>query len=296
MEASNHSKMSVPLGLFIAVLSFAWASIFVRWCGETPALIIAFYRMFWSTLLFSTWYFVKFRKQKPLTGLSFRDKKLIFVSGFFLALHFFTWIASLKFTTIAHSLILESTHPVFALLLSPLLLKEKGTLRSGIAVLITFVGILLIGGQDLGFRPQQLIGDILAIVSALFVTLYMFIARAMRQKIELIPYLTYVYAGAALILLIFNLLVSNPLIDYPLKVHFIMLLLALIPTGIGHSLINWAARHTEVYRVNLAILGEPILASVLAYFFFAEVPYGLFWIGASLIVAGIILALTERRG
>ena len=73
-----------------------------------------------------------------------------------------------------------------------------------------------------------------------------------------------------------------------------MLLLALVPTGIGHSLINWAARKVQVYKVNFIILGEPIIASILAYFIFSEKPYGLFYLGAAFIIPGIALALLDR--
>lgn len=298
-------------GLFIAVLAVSWASIFIRWCGDTPSLIISFYRMLWSSLLFALLYLPRKAERRKFPKLSQRQRWLIFAAGFLLALHFVTWIASLKLTTIAHSLTLASTHPVFAVLLSPLLLKEKAGWRSIAAVLCTFVGILVIGGQDLAFSSDvplqeyvfsqqflggQLFGDLLAVASALFVTLYLFIARHLRSHIDLVFYLALVYGAAALILLIFNLAAGYSLVNYPLRVHLFMLLLALIPTGVGHSLLNWAARRIEAYKVSLAVLGEPVLASIMAYFFFSEVPYGWFYAGAVFILLGIVLAMSERRG
>jgi len=297
-------------GLFIAVLAVSWASIFIRWCGDTPSLVISFYRMLWSSLLFALLYLPRKAERRKFPKLSKRQRWFIFAAGFLLALHFVTWIASLKLTTIAHSLTLESTHPVFAVLLSPLLLKEKAGWRSIVAVLCTFVGILVIGGQDLAFSSDapfheyifsqqflggQLFGDLLAVASALFVTLYLFIARHLRSNIDLIFYLALVYGAAALILLVFNLAAGHSLINYPLRVHLFMLLLALIPTGVGHSLLNWAARRIEAYKVSLTALGEPVLASIMAYLFFGEVPYGWFYAGALFILLGIFLAMSERR-
>ncbi len=299
------------LGLFIAVLAVSWASIFIRWCEDAPALIIAFYRMLWSSLLFVAWSFRQPGARRSLAGLSARERGLILAAGFLLALHFAAWIASLKLTTIAHSLTLESTHPVFAVLLSPFLLKEKAGWRSVAAVLFTLAGIIIIGGQDVAiaagqslqeyffsgqFLEGRLYGDLLAVASALFLTLYLFIARYLRSRIDLVFYLALVYGAAALILLLFSLAAGHPLLDYPLRVHIFMLLLALIPTGVGHSLLNWAARRIEAYKVSLAVLGEPVLASIMAYFFFGETPYGWFYAGAGFILAGIVLAMGERRG
>lgn len=266
--------------------------------------------MLWSSLLFALLYLPRRAERRKFTGLSSRQRWLIFAAGFLLALHFVTWIASLKLTTVAHSLTLESTHPVFAVLLSPFLLKEKAGWRSLVAVLFTLVGILVIGGQDLTFSSDAsfqeyvisrqflsspLFGDLLAVASALFVTLYLFIARYLRSNIDLVFYLALVYGAAALILLISNLVAGYSLLNYPLRVHLFMLLLALIPTGVGHSLLNWAARRIEAYKVSLTVLGEPVLASIMAYLFFGEAPYGWFYAGAVFIVLGIVLAMLEHN-
>jgi len=287
--------MATKLGLVVAVLAVSWASILVRWSGETPALVIAGYRMFWSAALFSL-IFWKNREKYPGQALNFRKNYLLtLTAGLFLALHFATWIASLKFTTVAHSLIIESTQPVFAVLLSPFLLKEKAGWRTLISVFLAAVGIVIIAGQDLDFQGQEFWGDLLALISALCITLYIFIARGLRHRMSFIPYLAAVYFSAFLALLIFNLVAGSALFAYSWKVHLVMFLLALVPTGIGHTLINWTARRMEVYKVNIALLGEPVLASVMAYYFFGEKPYGLFYAGAIFIVAGIFLALTETR-
>jgi drug/metabolite transporter (DMT)-like permease len=286
--------MSAFTTLLIAVFAVSWASIFIRWSGDTPALVISFYRMFWSTLLFLFYQLGFKRTPLGLKKLSRRSKTLMIVAGGFLALHFYTWIASVQLTLISHSLILESTHPVFALILSPFLLKERGSWKSVLAVVLTLAGISVIAGQDFSFAGGKFRGDVLAVLSALFVTFYIFIARSQREKVNFIPYLIAVYACAAFVLLVLVVAAGYSLVDYPLKVHGVMLLLALIPTGIGHSLINLAARKIEAYKVNFAILGEPLLASIMAFIIFSEKPYGLFFIGAGFIVLGIIVALTEN--
>jgi len=132
------------------------------------------------------------------------------------------------------------------------------------------------------------------VAGALFVALYILIARYQRENIQLIPYLIAVYGFAALSLLILIFLFGYPLFQYSIKIHIMMILLAVIPTGVGHSLINWAARKMEIYKVNFSILGEPIIASILAYIIFNEKPYGYFYLGAGLIILGIVLALLDR--
>lgn len=286
--------MPAYAGLLVAVFAVSWASIFIRWCGDTPALVISFYRMLWSTLILLGYQLMKDPRLLLPNKLSRQSRNLIILAGILLAFHFGTWIASIQLTKISHSLILESTHPVFALLLSPIFLKEKGSWFAIAAAILTFAGIVIIAGQDIFSFDGRFAGDILALAGALFVTLYVLIARHQREQIPLIPYLTAVYAGASLTLLILVILFGYPLFNYPLKVHGIMLLLALIPTGIGHSLINWAARKIPVYKVNFSILGEPLIASFLAFWLFGEKPYGLFYVGAVFIIFGIILALSDR--
>jgi len=284
------------VGILIAVFAVSWASIFIRWCGDTPALVISFYRMFWSTLLLLLYQLVKNPGALRFHHLSRRSLQLMFLAGVLLALHFATWIASIQLTKISHSLILESTHPVFALLLSPLLLRERGSWYAVIAAILTLLGIITIAGQDVFSFDGKFIGDMLALAGALFVTVYMLIARHQRDKIDLIPYLIAVYATATLTLFILVVANGYSLFHYSQQVHGMMFLLALIPTGIGHSLINWAARKIPVYKVNFSILGEPVIASVLAFFIFQEKPYGFFYLGAAFIMLGIILALTDPTG
>lgn len=293
-EIGSKPRLAVFWGLCIAILAIAWASILVRWCGETPALTISFYRMFWSTVIFAAVY-VHYRRRGGIeVSISPKRKLMIAGAGVLLALHFAAWIAALKFTIIAHATILSSVHPAFALLLSPLLLKEKSSWRTGVAAMITLGGISLIAGQDLFAAGGRLTGDLLAIAAAIFITFYLFIARYLRDTLSLIPYLLRVYGVSALVLLVFCLVLGVPLGGHSWQTHLFMFLLAAVPTGIGHTLLNWASRKIPVYKVNIAALGEPILAAFLAFPLFGELPYGWFYAGAALVITGIVMALRDR--
>lgn len=281
-------------GLLIAVLAVSWSAIFVRWAGETPALVIAFYRMLWAFLLF----LVISRVSGNRDGhrhLQRSDYRHILSAGLWLALHFATWISSLKYTTVAHSLTLYATQPIFALILGPLIIGERGDRRAILAVLLALIGVAVVSGIDTRVDSQQFLGDMLALVSALFMTLYIFVARRMRKRVALAPYLMMVYGTAAAILLLINLAAGLEIFRYSGEVHLVMLLLALIPTGVGHSMFNWAARRIEAYKVNIAAMGEPIPATLMAFLFFGEAPQAWFYAGALLIAAGIAIAMKRAR-
>jgi len=281
--------MAVLGGVFIT----SWASILVQWCGNTSPVIISFYRLAWAGVLLSFWETSPVQKWRGFRGLGYREQLGVLGAGVLLALHFVTWIASLQYTTVAQSLILESTHPIWGLMFSWLWLRERPTGLAILAVILGLVGMALSVGVDVSISWRSVIGDILAVVSAVFVSFYLLIARRLRTALPLSAYLPAVYGSAALLLLIILFVQGTPLVDYSPAIHFWMFLLALGPTILGHSLLNWAARHIRVYYVNFVMLGEPILAALLAYWIFRELPPASFLPGAVLVVSGILVALWE---
>jgi len=282
--------MGATVGLILAVFAISWASILVRGSGEVPALVIAFYRMFWSTLFLLGYRMLHRKRGKRENEEGLATRRWVLLAGGVLALHFVSWISAVQHTFISHALVLGSTHPIFALLLSPLLLRERAGSRVFLAAGFTLIGMVLISGLDWGSNGFRFQGDVLATISALMFTLYLMIARHLRARVDIISYLISVYGSAALVLLFGMLVAGVPLVTYSFRSHMMMIGLALIPTLIGHSLLNHAARHMPAYRVNFSVLGEPVLASVLAFVLFGEVPRGLFYVGAVLVFGGMVLA------
>jgi drug/metabolite transporter (DMT)-like permease len=256
----------------------------VRWAGDVPFSVIAFYRLAISTAVLYLYHRISL-KQKPLKIQQGNWHYVL--AGFFLAAHFITWIASLQMTSIANSIFLESTHPLFAILISAIFLKEYPPLRSIPSFIIAIFGMLLIVYPDIETSARQLFGDLLAILSAMFLALYLFIARFARSQVGLIKYLIYVYGSATIFCALYLLLQKEPVIGFSSLSWSMMILLALGPNLLGHSLLNWAARQIEIYKVNLVLLLEPILATVGGIFLFYEFPVINFYIGASLIIISV---------
>jgi len=294
-KEAGASTSSIVGGLALSILALSWAAIFVRWTGEVPSLIIAFYRMLWCSLLVAVVVLWQGSLPGTVKALDRRNRLTTIAAGFFLALHFACWIGALQYTSVAGALVLYSIHPVLTLLLAPLVLREHAGRLAYIAVVITMIGVSLIAFTSGGEGESGLFGNILGVGSALFMAFYLIVARKMRSEIALSPYLLLVYSSAAILLLLMSMALGYELIDYPAKSHLFMVLLALVPTGIGHSLLNWASRHIAAYKVNLSSLGETVIASVLAYFIFAEVPGFWFYPGALIILVGIVLAMREGR-
>jgi drug/metabolite transporter (DMT)-like permease len=284
------------------VLTSSTASIFIRFAqAEAPSLVIAAYRLSLATLILLP--ILLTRHREDLAGMQRRDLALTLLSGLFLSLHFSTWISSLEFTSVASSVVLVQTAPLFVALLSPWILHEKIGMTVVFGLGLTLIGSLVIGASDLcmfagGLQCpsfQELVqgpalkGDLLALAGALGASAYLILGRIVRRRTALMPYITLTYGTAALVLCALMLAGGQQPFGYSRSTYTWFILLALIPQLLAHSSYNWVLRYLPAAVVSLTLLGEPIGSTLLAYFLLNEVPTMLRLIGAAGILAGIAI-------
>ena len=227
--------------------------------------------------------------------LNKKELFLCFLSGTFLGLHFITWISSLAYTSVASSVVIVATQPVFVALFTPLILKEKIDVWVFVAILIALVGTFVIAGGDIKISQTNLKGDLLSLVGAVFAALYLTLGRGIRKKLNLFPYVFLVYSIATLVIFIFCLSAGLNFSPLSWKNFILFLLLALIPTLVGHTLYNYILKYVKAHLVGMTILGEPLGATLWAYLILKEIPVSTFYIGGILIFIGIWIAVWRER-
>lgn len=287
--------MKAYLTLLVGVAAMSFASIFIR-LAEAPPLVIAAYRLTIAALVFLP--FAPSKWSKTWRQVSRRDVLLLLFASLFLALHFALWISSLKNTSIASSVILVTSNPIFVAIFSYFLWKEKLTRLMIGGMALALGGAVLISYGDFALSGTALLGDALAVLAALVWGIYLVTARHLRARIDFLSFVTFIYAGAAVFLLIAVAIGGYSLFGYSTQTYLMMALLALVPQLIGHSAANFALRFIPATLVSVAILGEPVGATLLGYFILKEAP-GLNEIaGGVLVFAGIfaVLKRSPKRG
>ena len=273
----------------IGIIAISTASIFIKLC-DAPVLIIATYRLMLASLILSPFAFYKKTWREWERGAL----GWLLLSGFLLSLHFAFWIASLKYTSVASSVVLVTTHPIFVGVGGLLFLKERLGLNLILGIVLSVLGSGLIGYGDMTLSKEALMGDGLALLGAMAASGYLLIGRKMRKEQDLFSYIFPVYSTAGLILILFSLIFQKPFFGYSSSTYFYLLLLALIPQLIGHTTFNWALKYLPVSMVAITILGELIGSTILAYSILGE---GLtIWkiLGGISIFAGILVALRKE--
>lgn len=308
------TKRSLPfppqLALLFGILAVSTASIFIRYSQNyATSLVVAAYRLLIAALILAP--IALITRREELARLKNRELRLSLLSGLFLALHFATWITSLEYTTVASSVVLVSTTPLWVALLSPITLKEPVTRKMLLGMGMALVGGVVIGISDACIvsenglicrdaaefiRGEAFLGNILALIGALMAAGYLMVGRKLRNQISNTSYVFIVYSMAAVILVVFVLISGNSLIGYPREAYLWFLLLAIIPQLMGHSTFNWALGYLSAAYVSISMLGEPIGSTILAYIVLDETPTLFMIFGAILIMAGIYLAsLGEQK-
>ena len=296
MAAAAAPRTSPYVGIFLAVVSVSWASIFITW-STSPAITIALYRLGMATAILAAVLAIRIGlgKEVTLRRLPRRDLLLMAGIGAILATHFTLWISSLKVPqeSIASSVVLVTSHPLMVGLVSHFVLKERLNRWMAVGIVVGFSGVILIAFADYGPGGSLLYADALAFLGGIMAGLYFLAGRRLRQRVALLDYALVVYGCATAVLFLYALVLRESLtpvgnLDTEL---LLFLALAVIPQIGGHTLYNWSLRWVPAPVVSLSLVGEPVGSSLLAWIILNQVPSLGVAFGALLALLGIYLTV-----
>lgn len=274
------------MAIAIAVAFISTSAVMVK-LTSAPASIIAMYRLIFATCLMVP--LVIFRYRGDFKRVSKRDWGFGTLAGISLAFHFILWFESLNYTSVASSVVLVTLQPLFAFIGTYLFFKEKLSWPAIVGGMTAIAGSIVISWGDFRVSGIALFGDMLALTACAMVTGYLLFGQNVRKRLDLIPYTFIVYGIAAITLILYNAVLTYPFIGYAGSDWMMFVLLAVFPTLLGHSLLNWSVKWVSVNVIAMSILFEPIGASILAYLLLGETLHLLQWVGGGIILTGLFI-------
>jgi len=277
--------------LVIGVTAVSTSAVLIRAADnlDVPPFAIAFYRCGLASVVLVPLAWLRHRDE--LRALPRQRRHLLLASGAALGLHFATWISSLSYTSVAAASVLVQTMPIWVALAGPLV-GERTSRRGWAGIGVASIGALVIaadGSSSVGSAP--LLGDVLAVAGAVFAAAYVLIGRNVRQDLSLVSYTASVYAVAALLLAAAMLATGTPFLGYPSEAWALFAAMTVGPQFLGHTVFNHLLEYLKASVVSVALLAEPIGATVLAYLIFGERAGPQVVIGGAIVLAGVAVTV-----
>ncbi|UOF92128.1 DMT family transporter [Fodinisporobacter ferrooxydans] len=290
----QQKKCPVPpiLIMAVGVIAVSFSAIFIKW-SNAPASILGMYRLFFTVVIMSP---LLIPRMQEIRRLSRKDWGILTVSGLFLGLHFLFWIGSLKFTTVASSMILTTLEPIFVMVGAYVLFKERTNVLALVSMLIAMGGTVCIAWGDFGGTGHALKGDMYSIIGTIAVSVYMLAGQNLRNRMSSFVYNILVFFVASIVFAVYNIFAGYSFVQYPGKEWGIFVLLAIVPTIFGHALFNWLLKYVNATTISMSILGEPVGAIALSVLLLNDTVTPSQWIGGCMAILGVWLFLRTNQG
>ncbi len=281
------SPVLLASALFFAVLSISFAAIFFRLASPTHPLTAAGIRLIMAGLLLSPILLHQLLRKR----ISKRLFLYGLLAGFCYAIHFGAWVSSLTLTSIAASVTLVTTTPLLLALIGWLSGRDRPSRPLWFAVALATIGVVLIGGSDLIVSFGSLTGDTLALLGAMAMAAYMLIGRRLGNAMQLWSFSAIATTTGGFLLLLTAWFFGIPLTPATDSAWLYLFLAALFPQLVGHTLLTWSLRHLPPSTVAMAVVGEPVGATILAWLWLGETVGLLTILGCGITLSAVLLAL-----
>ena len=281
--------------LAVSVTAVSTSAVLIRAADDlgVPALAIAFYRCALASVVLLPLLWVGHRDE--LRALSPPSRWLLLGSGLALGCHFAAWVSSLSYTSIAASSVLVQTMPIWVALAGPLI-GEHTSRRGWAGIMIALLGTA--GASSGGSFTNPVLGDALAIAGAIFAAIYVLIGRKVRQELSLVGYAGSVYAIAAAALGVAMLVAGTPFVGFPAEAWVLFAAMTAGPQFLGHTVFNHLLGEMKASVVSVALLAEPVGATLLGVLIYQERPGAQVVAGAIVVLVGVavtVLAESSER-
>ena len=271
------------------MLSVSTSPIIARYLDAVPAVTISFWRMTLGAIIL--WAVSVIKKQIPLNK---EQQKRTLIAGVLLGIHFALFFGSIKLTTIANATFLGTLAPLFTFIIERFILKRKHTKGLLVGLGFAICGAIIIVGNKFNFSSDFTIGNLLAVGCSIFLGIGFIISENVRKEIGTISYSRTLFSTAAITLFIISYLTNADLLDFTYVEFGGLILLGIIPTLFGHGSMYYAIRYVSPTIVASTPMGEPILASIMAWFLFEESIEIFTFIGGSITLIGLFLLARQK--
>lgn len=291
MAAMSETRRAY-IAVVTAMVSVSVASVLIKW-SETDPFVLAAYRLSFTCAILLP-YMLWTGGFSSIRSFDRKESLLVLLSGVALALHFGFWVVSLTLTLVATSVILVTSHPIFVAAVSHFLLHDKVKRVAAFGIAIAFSGVIVISIADYSVGAGTLLGDLFAFVGGICAGIYFLSGRVARQTIDIAPYAFSVYGISAVLLFVAGGIAGDALVVTAPRELTLFILMAIFPTILGHTMFNYALKKLPAHIISTSVLGEPVGASILAYFLLPdEIPGVAIIVGGVLVVVGLYIVLAK---
>ena len=273
----------------MAMLAVSTSPIIARYLDNVPAVSISFWRMTFGALIL--WGMSLLSKQVPLKN---ENLKRTIIAGIFLGIHFALFFGSIKLTTIANATFLGTLAPLFTFFIEKFILKKNHSLRLPLGLGLAICGAIIIVGNRFDFSSNNTIGNLLAVACSIFLGMGFIISEKVRKEVGTISFSRTLFSTAAVTLLFISFFTGSALTGFSSGEFGGLLLLGIIPTILGHGTMYYALRYVSPTVVASTPMGEPILASIMAWFLFKEIVGAATFVGGSITLIGLCLLARQK--
>jgi drug/metabolite transporter (DMT)-like permease len=289
MKRPGSRALTLAILSIVALISISSASILIK-ATTSPPSIVSFWRLFISVLILLFYSIITNRLGLIARSME-RNLLLTVLSGFFLAIHFYSWIWSLRLLPVIVSTTLVDLHPVFTGILSHAILKERLEKKQWVLIIISLSGGLLASYREpSSLAGEWVLGSILSIIGALAASGYFVIGRIVRKSAGLYEYVIPTYLWSSVFLAVISILEGRyNLLTTDLREFALFVAIAIGPMIGGHTVLNYMLRYVEAPIVSTIAVLEPVGAGILAYIFLGELVEPINILGISLAVSGIVI-------
>ena len=271
--------------VLIGVVGISASAVLVRW-STAPSMVLVLYRMTIAVLMLSGPVLLKNRAE--LTGMTKRELLLTMAAGCCLGLHFSAFFESLRHTSIAAAVILSDAEVLFVALGSILVFRKKLSGQCWLAVALSLIGAVMVALADVG-GESGLLGNALALGSALLLAMYTMIGASVRSRISNTTYTFVAYACAAVTVLVISLISGTPLGGYGFNNWLTALGMAVLCTLMGHSVFTWGLKYLPPAYISTVKLLDPVFSALWGLLLFNEKPTLLVILGGIIVIAGVFI-------
>ncbi|MEH6939037.1 DMT family transporter [Bacillus sp. JJ664] len=276
--------------LIISIIAISTSAILAKWTNASPS-VLSMYRL-WFTCFWMLPFVLK--RKTELKALEKKQYKSFALGGLMLAIHFILWYGSLVFTSVASSTIILALQPLVAMILGFFVFKESTSITSKICMIIAIIGVFLIGFGDIGLSMTAFKGDILSFLSVIAAVLYLMVGQTTVKNTSHWVYSFFVFAFSALFLTIYNIVTLDNFFDYQSTDWLIFIASSIIPS-LAHIINNYLLNYVNATTISMSILGEPVGASILAFFLLNEMLSSFQLVGGTIVIVSVALYLYQQQ-